>query len=56
MQGRAIDSCILIDVNQPFDQVLIKAIGVERGRAERSGFNSNEKVPIAGLIKDWIAA
>ena len=40
------DSCILIDVNQPFDQVLIKAIGVERGRAERSGFNSNEKVSI----------
>ena len=44
------------DVNQPFDQVLINAIGVERGREERSGFNSNEKVPITGLIKDWTAA
>ena len=56
MQGRTIDSCILIDVNQPFDQVLINVIGVERGREERRGFNSNEKVPIAGLMKDWIAA
>ena len=56
MQGRAMDSCILIEVNQPFDQVLINAIGVERGREERSGFNSNDKVPITGLIKDWIAA
>ena len=56
MQGRAMGSCILTDVNQPFDQVLIKAIGVETGRDERSGFNSNEKVPITGLTKDWIAA
>ena len=56
MQGRAMDSCILIDVNQPFDQVLINGIGVERGRAERSGFNSKAKVPIAGLMKDWTAA
>ena len=38
MQGRAMDLCILIEVNQPFDQVLINVIGVERGREERSGF------------------
>ena len=53
MQGR--ESCILIGMNQPFDQILI-VIGVERGKEERSDFNSNEKVPIAGLIKDWIAS
>jgi tetrahydromethanopterin S-methyltransferase subunit H len=56
MQGRVMDSCILIDVNQAFVQVLINAIGVERGREERSVFNSNDEAPIAELIKDWIPA
>ena len=35
MQGSAVDSCILIEVNQLFDKVLINVIGVERGREER---------------------
>ena len=50
------DSCIRVEENQPFVQVLINVMEAEWGRVEKRGCNSEDKVPGARLAREWTAA